>query len=473
MPVLPLTYSLAQPLIQRWGFVAGRFFTAILALASALVAGALASELLPSWQRIEAGLLTLILVLINVYQAYFFAVVKTYSLTAFFLLSGIYILAIALKRRSTLAALFSGAILVLAGGTRISAGIALPIIFVYLVLQRHKFASLLWLYFGLGSLLMACIVILPFAFIAPESFWFCIFKYHTVREAGTFYKMLVYKAGFLSRLLHAYFVPVALWFGIGLAKMFFSAKPDQPDAQDFSTPEVTFIRRALWACLIGITLIHLSASFPYDDYQVFAYPLFAIVVSVMAVRFVARARSFWLHWLLLVVFILSIGASVSSPINQNWVVKGRDRIWWKIKEKSPLKKLQEAGVLLKTMTRRGDLLLTQDPYLAVESGLFLPRGLEMGQFSYFPELSLEKAKKFHVLNRVLMERLLETCNAPVAALSGYAFAIQSPEIKLVSIDEQYLFRHIVLQHFRPVCEITDFGQAFTTLQILKRKQSTL
>ena len=128
--------------------------------------------------------------------------------------------------------------------------------------------------------------------------------------------------------------------------------------------------------------------------------------------------------------------------------------------------------MIRTITRPGDLLLTQDPYLAVESGLMLPRGLEMGQFSYFPDFDDETAGKLNVLNRVGLIRLLRECEAPVAALSGYAFAICSPDIKPVAPEEHDAFWEEVLRRYEPLCEIPHFGQASTTLRIFQKPGSS-
>jgi len=160
---------------------------------------------------------------------------------------------------------------------------------------------------------------------------------------------------------------------------------------------------------------------------------------------------------------------VSSPINQAWFLQGRDRIWWRLKDQTSLGKLRETAAMIRSMTRPGDVLLTQDPYLAVESDLFLPHGLEMGQFSYFPEFSSEEAEALHVVNRARLENLLRTSSAPVAAFSGYAFAIKSPQIRPVPMDEQAAFWKIVELRYQQVCEVPNFGQAFTTLRIFKKR----
>ena len=232
-----------------------------------------------------------------------------------------------------------------------------------------------------------------------------------------------------------------------------------------ATPQ-RFLIRLSWVSIAAVSLVHLGAPFPYEDYQAFIYPLFALAVAVLAVNFVGSRAGPWLATALL---LISLGAALSSPVNQDWFILGRDRIWWRLKERPDLCRLREAGVRLKAMTRPGDLLLTQDPYLAVESGLTLPPGLEMGQFSYFPGLSSERATRLHVLNRMQFENLLQTCPAPVAAFSGYGFAMRSPQVDPVPADEQTMFWRLVGERYAPVGTIPDFGQAHTTLRVFTKK----
>jgi hypothetical protein len=298
--------------------------------------------------------------------------------------------------------------------------------------------------------------------MAPESFRFCVIEYHTLRTTGSLVQALIYKAGFLSRLLQGYFVAIAVWAGAVVARWLLDPAPPESEA---AAPQ-RCLARMLWAGILGISLVHILAPFPYEDYQVFVYPLFAAVVAALAVRCsAARAEA----WLATVILALSLAAALSSPVNQDWFILGRDRIWWRMKSQAALLQLREVGARLRALAGPGELLLTQDPYLAVESGLLLPHGLEMGQFSYFPDLAPDQARQYNVLSRSQFENLLETCPAPVAAFSGYAFAMRSPKVEPASDEEQALFRRLVEARYEPAGVVSNFGQAFTTLRIYKKK----
>ncbi|MFH1475939.1 MAG: hypothetical protein ABIH24_00390 [Verrucomicrobiota bacterium] len=465
-PVMPLVYALFQSGLGRTGGLAGgRLITALLGLAGAVLAARLAARLVNTELRAGAALTTFILISVNVYQSYFCTVVKTYSLTVLLLMLGFLALAEGWTRRRAWLLLMAGAFMVLAAGTRTSAGVILPIVFLYLLMARRSAPPLAWLHFGLGATVTAGLVFLPFLILAPESFMYCIVKYHTLRYSGGGLMTLAFKVGFLSRLLQAYFVA----FGIGIAVVFAKWAGDRhaPAATAITNPSVgPALMRMLWLSVITITLIHFLAPFPYDDYQVFIFPLLAIAIASAAVRLVGQRGSLWLTMAILVV---SLGAAGSSPLNQDWFIQGRDRIWWIVKDRSPLQKLRDTAARIRSITKPGDLLLTQDPYLAVEANLKVPRGLEMGQFSYFPNLNDDQAERLHVFNRAGFERLLRTTEAPIAALSGYALAIQSPEVTPLTPEDQALFTKIVMDRYTPMTNVPSFGQAGTTLKIYRKK----
>lgn len=466
-PMMPLVYSWIQPLVALWGVAAGRVFTAVLGFAGALIAAAFAARL-AAWPaaRRPAAMLAFILVLVNVYQTYYLAVVKTYALTALFLLAGFLALSVAFDRRSRLAAAMAGVFLVLATGTRTSAAIVGPLVLAWLFFDRKRLALHHWLFFGIGAALATGLLFLPFFIMAPDGAWFCMVQYHTLRTSGGVLQALLFKVGFISRLLQAYFVAVGLWLAVLLGQSWLRAEKAPPPAADAAT---TVLTRLAWAAVLALTLVHLAAPFPYEDYQVFVYPLFAAGVASMAVRLMERLNRNWMPWLLAVVFGLASCACISSPINQDWVIQGRDRIWWVTREQTPLRKLRKTAAMLRSLAQPGDQLLTQDPYLAVEAGLTLPHGLEMGQFSYFPDFDDQRAARLNVLNRAGMKRLLWTCDAPLAALSGYAFAMRAPEIEPLAPEEQAAFRDIVRERYELLGQVSHFGQAATTLQILRKK----
>ena len=462
-PVMPFVYALARPLTDGWGVAGGRLFTALLGLTAAGLAAVLAARLVDRPRRAPAALIAFMLVGINVYHSYFTSVVKTYSLSGLLLVLGfLAVTGLRRDRTSPLLAAAAGLALTLAAGTRVSAAVAVPIVFVVLI-ARWRGLPASWFWFGAGAGTAGAVTFLLPLFTTPDTFMFALFGYHSYREAGGLLSGLVYKAGFVSRLVQAYFVAVLLGTGVALARLLRVAPRDSADAAPRPFP----LSPALWATVAAVTLVHISAPFPYEDYQVMVFPLFAAAVAAALARSVERPEV--MRWLVVFVFVISVAASFSSPINQGWFVQERDRIWWRLKDRPPLAKLQDAGRRIRALARPGDLLLTQDTYLAVEAGLRVPQGLELGPFSYYPQWSSEKARRYHVVNREMLTRILDQADAPVAAFSGYGLAIESPQIRELPADKQEALWAAVTQRYEPTFEMERFGQGATRLRVLVRR----
>jgi len=461
-PMLPLVYARAQCFVDRWGLAGGRLFTMGLGLLSALGASWLAARTAPKKWAAVAGVIAFILIAGNVYQSYFTTVVKTYALCSVFLVAGLLAASFARGRGGVPACFLSGLLLALAAGTRISAGAAMPVVGVYLLTQRKALGDAKWLSFGVGGVLGLVGIGLPFFLMAPEGFRFGMFEYHTFRSAGGLLPALVYKAGFISRFVQAYYLAACLAVFVLLFRWFRPAeKPEDGD-----TPR--YFNIMTWSAALAITTVHFSAPFPYEDYQAFVFPVFAAALAISLVRYLtgAKADERVARATLVVIFLVSIAAAFSSPVNQDWFVRGRDRIWWRLKDESALQKLRDVSAWVAEHAGSDRTVLTQDTYIAVEAGLDVPAGLEMGPFSYFPDFSREKAETLHVLNREMMRELLENTPARVAAFSGYGLSIACPEVAEVPREEWLEMWDIILQRYQAVFEADHFGQAHTPLVLL-------
>jgi len=459
-PVMPFVYVLAQPLVGMLGVAGGRLFTAILGLACAVLAALLAARLVPPEKKQVAAFLAFTLVGVNVYQSYFTTIVKTYSLCGLFLTAGFLVLSHADGKYGWIKAYTAGIVLCLAAGTRISSAFVLPVVVVVLfmaVVQVRKWQAVvdssgagaivgdaaaakmdpfIWLWFALGALAAAVLIFLPFAIKAPAGTWFALVEYHAGRQPGSFAALLAYKAGFLSRFVQAYFVPIALLvaacvFALVSGRVKVSVRAWLTVVGE--TPLSRAVVIALWLSVAAVTAVHLCAPFPYEDYQVMVFPLFAVALSVMLAGIQGggpvpagsagspRAGLF----MPVMVLLVSVACAFSSPVNQGWFIGQRKAIWWPLRKETPIQKLHRTAEIIRSITKPGDLLLTQDLYLAVECGLNVPYGMELGPFCYFPDWSRDKALVCNVLNRDLMVRTLLLSDAPVAAFSGYGLTIRA------------------------------------------------
>ena len=163
--------------------------------------------------------------------------------------------------------------------------------------------------------------------------------------------------------------------------------------------------------------------------------------------------------------------SFTSPLLQEWATYAQDRFWSQKKERTELAKLREMGRIVGVLDPEGTEILTQDLYLAVETGRTVPPGLEMGPFSYFPEMPTEEARAAHVLNRELMGELLDSAPCRLAACSGYAFAISAPKCTETPFEEQTRLFRKLKQNYERVAVEENFGQNATTLMFLVRRDA--
>ena len=507
-PALPFVYGVLFPIIEKFGVAGGRLITVLFGLASVGCAAWLAFRSAKRFAK-TAALCALILAGVNVYQSYFTTIVKTYSLCAFFLTAGFVALSYANGKRGASGAFWGGFLLALAACTRLSAGIALPIAGLWLVCNRRKVypfgansveSGMLnvggqvshststisrittlpaWVAFGLGGGFVLLIGLVSFFVIAPDNTHFALFGYHAGRSPGGVMELVALKAGFISRFVQAYFV-----FAVGCVAAFLFRKHHRhvralagPDsrprltelllqANQKDSPFTHSFISLLWMAGIGITLVHFAAPFPYDDYQVIVFP---VLCAALAATLIPRCPEKQLVRVAWAVLLVCTAASFSSPINQSWMVRGRDRIWWKFKETPDLAALQKVGAQIREELGEDGLLLTQDTYLAVEAGARVPHGMEMGPFSYYPDLPREQAEKLNLFNKEMLLEMLTCGRAPMAALSGYGLTIRSPEVSEISPNDLEVLRVILEKNYEKSGNIPNFGQAHTALEIFTRK----
>lgn len=474
-PVMPFVYVLAGPLVRGWGIAGGRLFTALLGLASAAGAAVLAYRLTGRTAGgHRAAAVTFALVGVNVYQAYFTTVVKTYALTALIVVLGFLALTLETPRRRAWPAWLAGVLFALAAATRLSAAAVIPGVLVWgLIARRREQPPLPIAAFLLGVGVALVAVFGPFLRHAPGGVWFALFEYHAGRDPGGLVPMLAYKAGFVARMVLAYTAAAVVLLLLLCASLARPRRSGFASVREWgSSPSAP-----LWLSVAAVTGLHVAAPFPYDDYQTVIYPLVcaALGIGVAGVFGPDRPRDGAAgaedavairippFAFILLLTLLTAG---SSPLVQGWLVGERDRIWWPLKSETPLANLRYAGALVRTLTGADEPVLTQDTYLAVEAGRRVPAGLELGPFSYFPDWPREKAARLHVMNRDRLRELLASCEAPVAAFSGYGLAIASPEVRELPPAEQAEWWDRVRARYRPWAEIPRFGQAATELKIL-------
>lgn len=452
-PVLPYVYAALSPVWSPFGVLGGRVLTAAMGLLVAVLCSGFAYRVAPERSRVMAALFTWLLTACCPVFSYFTVIPKTYSLSGLFIAAAFFVF----SGKRTWRFEVTGVLLALAAGTRLSLGVLLAVVgFGLLAICRREGYRYAWLRFGLGGGLTLLAIFVPFAILAPDGLLFSQ-SYHASRSDTDILSWLVLRAGFASRLLQGYFPLVCL----GVAAV----------AAGFR--DIRRIPPALWfACLgfLAVTAVHFTAPFPYDDYQTPVMPLAAVAVSVMLATVLMTASSRQIGIVARSVTFGSLLFIVASPMCMTWVTVRQDRFWFQMKTTPDVIKLREVGAWLREKAGPSGQVLTQDAYLAVEAGLKVVPGLEMGPFSIFPALDDAAAAKAKVHNVATLRRVIETTDAEVAALSGYAFAVSCPTTEKMEPEIVASLTQAVEARYEKVRSIPDFGQGHTTLDLYELRR---
>ena len=438
-PMLPYVYSAFVGIWQSWGLLGARIFTLALGAIGILFAVGLARRLVPEEKRGLVSLMVFVLLGCNLYHLYFVAIPKTYALAAAFVLAGFYLLSVASERCRWLAIL-AGLSLALAAGTRISLGALLPVAGLWLLSSR-QWRTLA--FFCVGGFAGLALVYLPFLLDAgARDGLIAAQQYHAAR--GGFDP--VWTVGSLSRLVRWY-LPVFVVLGLGVAARIART------ARTARTPGTDVL---LWGFL-AVFAVQMLAPFPYEDYQVPIMGLLAVsaAVAFAELRFDDSTIRRFDNFALLLVIGLCFANSFGSPLLEKWSTNGQDRFWSLKKEKFELPQLQDVAQRIEALDPGGKELLTQDLYLAIETNRKVPKGLEMGPFAMLTDEAWRK--------------LLGYATSPVAALSGYSFAIEPPVCQERPIDLQMEYWSILKRNYKLEEREDSFGQNATPLLILRRK----
>ena len=470
-PVHPVVYGLFSRVWSPFGVLGGRIFTAAVGLLAALFfaacAGGLARRRDPAAGE-PAFFFAFVLLALSPDWAYFTAIPKTYALGSLFLALGFLFAlapsAVALPRgERTFVAAFSGVCFALAAATRATLCLAaVPVWIALLAVARGERARRFdWLWFALGCGAALLAVYVPVFVCAGGNFLFSQ-TYHAAREGAPLGRWLVLRAGFVCFLAQGFPALVAA------AAVLAAARRRIASGGAGASAGCDPLLVAAAAAFALLTLAHFLVPFPYADYNVPAMPFAAVALAVPLGRLVARAELAPRRVGLAALAACAV-FTAASPWPQKWVGGEQDRFWFRTDSESALAKLRRAARLVRELDPARKPLLTQDAYLAVEAGVPVVPGLEVGPFSVFPDLSDDEARARRVHNVATLEEAIRTCDADVAALSGYSFAIACPSTDpLPEADRERLLAAVRERFGDPVAEVPAFGQQRTVLRIFRR-----
>ena len=471
-PTLPVVYSFFSPIWTSagsplHGVLGGRVVSLAFGLAGIVLFAGVARQLVCRERRFAASFAVFAMLACNIYHLYFLTIPKTYALGSFFTAIGFYMLAISLAHtgwRRAAHLVVSGLAIAFASGTRISLVLMLGVVGFALLFnfRRYRYG---FVWFGIGGSLGLFLTYGVFA-MDPVSLrgLLAAQEYHAARGGFD----LMFAVGSLSRLVRAYAAALAV-LGLVVAGSLCRGKADAgASSADDAPGDARFLLWTIGASFAAVFLLQLSAPFPYDDYQV---PVMGLLAVVAGALFASRCQCPGDQSAMrgsVFAFLAACVMSFGSPQLQQWFVAGQDRFWTVMKGRSDLAELRDAAKKIEAIDPGGKTLFTQDLYLAVECGRSVPEGLEMGPFSYCPDAFDVEAETLHVMNADRLMKLIESAPSPVAAFSGYGFAVAAPRCDEVPYEDQMAFWEKLKEKYSRVDVVPFFGQNDTTLLVLKR-----
>ena len=445
-PLLPFVYSAFAWVWRDWGLLGARVLTLAIGAAGLVFAMALARRLVREDARPVAALAVFLLLGSNLYHLYYLAIPKTYALASLFVMMGFYLLSVAADGKRPVAIL-AGLSLAFASGARISLGAMLAVCGLWLLWSR-QWKTLVW--FCLGGFAGLVLVYGPFVLDEKTlSGLLAAQKYHAAR--GGFDPTWV--VGSFSRLVRWY-LPVFVLLGLRL----FSPRANTPYHPNLpNIPNLPNFSSLLLLSFLAVFAVQMLAPFPYEDYQVPIMGLLAVSTVVGSLPLFPSPSSLLPPPLfLLLVLGMTWACSFGSPLLEKWSTNGQDRFWSLKKQKTEMAQLRDVAREINAIDPGGKDILTQDLYLAIETGRKVPKGLEMGPFA--------------MLSDVEWRTLLHAAPCEIAALSGYSFAICPPKCDERPIGTQMEYWSILKRRYSLVSREENFGQNQTTLLVLKRKR---
>ena len=437
--LMPAVYAGFGWLWSAAGIWGGRLFTAGLSVAALCIADrTLNRSLSKAEDNPLARLMFWAFTGVNLWYTYFTAIPKTYGLCTFGIALGLYLL----THRSASEVRLNSACVAIAGvvfaalvDVRVSMGILLPTIGAWLFFYRRNVGSWAWMYFLLSAGVTLLALFLPEVLLWGEQF-FEAQRFHAARESMGLVGMI----GCVARLMR--FNPLLCLMSILIGWLWITGslttKSHSEGLPSFSQ---------LWLLCAGtLAGIHLLAPVPYDDYLIPAILPFAMAIALRCADLpFDTLKPAFVKGAALATVALTLCA---SPVAQDWVIAGQDRFWVKQKEKPDLFLLWEVADRLRQAAQRlqTDLIWTQDTYLAVEAGLRVPKGLEMGPFSKPQAID---------------------ASAKLAAWSGYTFALKYPVLTPDPEQEAKLNALKAVYH-HTLFTVPMFGQGGTSLVVAER-----
>ncbi|MEK7485894.1 MAG: hypothetical protein AABZ60_16350, partial [Planctomycetota bacterium] len=442
-PILPKVYGLLLEKFQ-YSFLTGRILTFAISLST--VALALCFSFHQGGRY--ALLITSFLLCWNIDYAYFSVLVKTYSLATFFLTLAVFLF---LKAPNPY---FSATVRVfsvlgfswMASWTRIS---LFPFFFCFLGYFFYH-ATIKKKYLVLGFSFLMSLSIYWFYPAPFASIYFHLIQFHlgfTPVEPWGYRKTLLLKYTY-ENFYSFCWIALILAFG----RLFWIQK-------SVSFPQERFV---LWITG-GVALFHFGVNTGQPEYQTVLYPIASYFVGIWGGRLLKKKpwrQSIWI--------LLLIGYLAFCGFERGW------RTCYGIREErwAPVDMIRYVEKCLETTQKQhalGTKVLTMDPLPVLRRPFETFFGMEMGPFSFYPDLSSAEMNRFGVVNRQKIEYWIEQKEPDIILYTSDFFARENPSLQEMPEFWRIQLLTKIQNHYERVQSIGGYGQLHQTLDIYIKK----
>ncbi len=458
-PLLPYIYGGLQKLFGT-SLLLGRITTGIFGLVALVLTMAVAKIL--SGER--ASLLAGAAIAVNPFVIYFMIITKTYSLSV--MLITLSLLLVFKKGHERFNYPLSVACLAIAVGVRLTVLPVLVLTLIYIAIVKRKYL----LRSATTSSLILASIFLPFIILDPKAAYFNVLGYHLARyNPQTPAELILGKIRALFELLIKFpFLLPFIFLGISfflvprINCLWVSSKKD---IRNYWPHLLVF------SSFASVFLIHFVPGGSLPEYQVLNIPLAAIFAGWLFDEWSLDIKKSYKKSLLamLVIGLLLFSFVGARPIHR--VLDPRTSYINLSGNRLPVHEVSEVGRFVKEHTTPDQLLFTTHTFLALEANRNVLEGMEMGIFSFYPEWSTKKAKRYEVVNFEILKEYIRSRSAKALIITDtdfihsgiYETTGSGIRESLLELIEDNYHREFSMDNFG------QFGQGYDKVHVYLRK----
>jgi MFS family permease len=345
----------------------------------------------------KAAIVMLALVAFNPYAIYLFSYAKSYVLATFFIMLSLYVLFCKDNLGKPTKYMLAIFIMSLGVGVRTAPLLLISILLTLYVIILHR-KDLRTITMSVGAITLTLGAMLgPFLLVNSEVTMFDLFLFYT---GGNIYDTTYDKVNNIFMIMNNFIVAAAL-FLIGLIMLLLYRKRHGH--------EIKFL---FVISLIAFTAMLIPRE-TLPEYPIILFPIVAVLASYVFSNLYTHFKSRFIRY--------GLVSLIGSAILFMFFLHGFP--WVDTSVNLPIEEVDEMAGYVRESTQEDGRLLTFSTYLAVQSHREVVPGLSQAYYSYRPDWSDEKARKFNALNNNLLNQCIERKCADAVILTDFERAI--------------------------------------------------